>query len=160
MSHYDYIYIFLIFLLIFALCIFVSLLLRCLMVYDVYLLCELCLLSLKIFLLVSFLKKEKKVHNKCKKKVIKEKKTSVSLGLPRWPCGERTCLQCKRHGFDTWVEKISWSRKWQPTPVFFLGNPRDRGAWWATVHRVSKRWTQFSDWTHTQACKSVRLYPV
>ena len=25
-------------------------------------------------------------------------------------------------------------RKWQPTPVFLLGNPMDRGAWWVTVH--------------------------
>ena len=23
-----------------------------------------------------------------------------------------------------------------------LGNPKDRGAWWATVHRVTKGWTQ------------------
>ena len=30
----------------------------------------------------------------------------------------RICLQCKRHGFDPWVRKIPWRRKWQPTPVF------------------------------------------
>ena len=24
----------------------------------------------------------------------------------------------KRHGFDPWVRKILWTRKWQPTPVF------------------------------------------
>ena len=28
------------------------------------------------------------------------------------------CRRCKRCGFDPWVRKISWSRKWQPTPVF------------------------------------------
>ena len=27
----------------------------------------------------------------------------------------------KRHGFGPWVGKISWSRKWQPTPVFLPG---------------------------------------
>ena len=27
----------------------------------------------------------------------------------------------KRHGFDPWVRKIPWSRKWQPTPVFLTG---------------------------------------
>ena len=27
------------------------------------------------------------------------------------------CLQCGRPGFDTWVRKILWRRKWQPTPV-------------------------------------------
>ena len=34
------------------------------------------------------------------------------------------CLQCRRHGgpgFDPWVRKISWRRKWQPTPAFFPG---------------------------------------
>ena len=28
---------------------------------------------------------------------------------------------CKRHGFDPWVGKIPWRRKWQPTLVFLLG---------------------------------------
>ena len=32
-------------------------------------------------------------------------------------------------------------RAWQPTPVFLPGEPMDRGAWWATVHRVVKSWT-------------------
>ena len=27
------------------------------------------------------------------------------------------------------VGKIPWRRAWQPTPVFFLENPMDRGAW-------------------------------
>ena len=35
------------------------------------------------------------------------------------------CLQCGRPGFDPWVGKIPWRRKWQPTPVLlprkFLG---------------------------------------
>ena len=26
-----------------------------------------------------------------------------------------------------------------------LGNPMDRGSWWATVHGVSKSWTRLSD---------------
>jgi len=26
-----------------------------------------------------------------------------------------------RRGFDSWVGKIPWRRKWQPTPVFLLG---------------------------------------
>ena len=29
----------------------------------------------------------------------------------------------------------------QPTPIFLLENPMDRGAWWATVHRLAKSWT-------------------
>ena len=28
------------------------------------------------------------------------------------------CRRLKRHGFNLWVSKIPWSRKWEPTPVF------------------------------------------
>jgi len=31
------------------------------------------------------------------------------------------CRKCRRQGFDPWVRKIPWSRKWQPTPVFLPG---------------------------------------
>ena len=30
-------------------------------------------------------------------------------------------LQCRRPGFDPWVRKIPWRRKWQPTPVYLPG---------------------------------------
>ena len=29
--------------------------------------------------------------------------------------------RCKKHGFDPWIRKILWSRKWQPTLVFLPG---------------------------------------
>ena len=29
-------------------------------------------------------------------------------------------------GFDHWVGKISWRRKWQPTPVFLPGESHGR----------------------------------
>ena len=32
--------------------------------------------------------------------------------------GVKICLPSRRHGFDPWVRKIPWRRKWQPTPVF------------------------------------------
>ena len=44
-----------------------------------------------------------------------------------YPCGassKKPACQCRRHkrwGFDAWVGKISWRRKWQPTPVFLSG---------------------------------------
>ena len=31
------------------------------------------------------------------------------------------CLQCGRPGFNPWVGKIPWRRKWQPTPVLLPG---------------------------------------
>ena len=43
------------------------------------------------------------------------------VGPPRWVSGERSTCQCRRCRFDPWVEKISWRRAWQPTPVFLPG---------------------------------------
>ena len=36
------------------------------------------------------------------------------------------CLQCRRPRFNPWVVKISWSRKWQPTPIFLPGKSREQ----------------------------------
>ena len=35
-----------------------------------------------------------------------------------------------------------------PLQYSCLENPKDRGAWWATVHGVAKSWTQLSSWAH------------
>ena len=32
-----------------------------------------------------------------------------------------------------------------PLQYFYLGNPMDRGAWWATVNGVTTSWTQLGD---------------
>ena len=42
-------------------------------------------------------------------------------GLPWWLIGKESACQCRRCGFDLWVRKIHWRRKWQPTPVFLPG---------------------------------------
>ena len=41
--------------------------------------------------------------------------------LPRWLSGKNTTCQHRRHGFSPWVRKISWRRKWQPSPVLLPG---------------------------------------
>ena len=46
------------------------------------------------------------------------------MRLPTWCTGKEPACQCRRHkrlGFDPWVRKIPWRRKWQPTPVFLPG---------------------------------------
>ena len=58
-------------------------------------------------------------------------RTSIMWGFSGGPSGKEPACQCrgyKRHGFDPWVRKILCRRAWQPTPVFFLENPMDRGA--------------------------------
>ena len=66
----------------------------------------------------------------------------------------RICLQCRsfrRCRFDPWVSKISWRKAWQPTLVFCLGNPMDRG-----LHGVANSWTwlkRLSMHAHTEKYK-------
>ena len=55
----------------------------------------------------------------------------------------RIHLQCRRPGFDRWIGKIPWRRKWQPTWEVFL----HRGSWRATVHRITESWTWLSPHT-------------
>ena len=38
------------------------------------------------------------------------------IWLPRWLSGKESACQCRLLGFDLWVGKMPWRRKWQPTP--------------------------------------------
>ena len=49
-----------------------------------------------------------------------------NFGLPSWLSSKESTCQCKRRGFNPWVGKILWRRKFQYS---CLGNPMDRGAW-------------------------------
>ena len=68
--------------------------------------------------------------------------------LPRWCSGKESACQRRRPGFNPWVGKIPWRRKWQPTPVFLPGKFHGQRGLWATVYGVSKSRTQLS--THTR----------
>ena len=39
-----------------------------------------------------------------------------------------------------------------PIQYSCLGNPMDRGAWWATIHEVAKSQIWLSDWAHVFVC--------
>ena len=46
------------------------------------------------------------------------------MGLLMWLRGKESACRCKKHkrcGFDSWIRKIPWKRKWQPTIVFLPG---------------------------------------
>ena len=68
----------------------------------------------------------------------------TSLVAQRWSIR----LQCRRRGFDPWVEKIPWGGNGYPLQCSCLGNPMDRGAWWATSI-VTKSRTRLRNRTHT-----------
>ena len=67
-------------------------------------------------------------------------------GLPKWLSGKESACQCRRNRrgrFSAWVGKISWRRKWQPTPLFLPGKSRGQrslegcSSW---GHRVGHNW--------------------
>ena len=84
--------------------------------------------------------------------------TQNTQTFPGGASGKESACRCRRYerqGFNPWVRKTPMRRTWQPTPVFLPENPMDRGAWWATVHRVTKTWTQLK-WLNTHAHKTLR----
>ena len=59
------------------------------------------------------------------------------------------------------------SSRWgngNPLQSSCLENPMDRGAWWATVHRVAKTHTRLKKWAHKsarlQTCRTVPQLPL
>ena len=56
------------------------------------------------------------------------------------------CRRHRRHGFNPWVRKIPWRRKWQPIPVFLPEKShRQSSLVGYIVHRVAKRQTWLRD---------------
>ena len=86
-----------------------------------------------------------------KNNLVLVKGTSYKLraGLPRWLSGKESTYPCrwhKRGGFDPWVGKIPWRRKWQHTPGFLPGESHGlRSLAGYRVHGIAKSWTQPSD---------------
>ena len=54
-----------------------------------------------------------------------------------------------RSGFNPWVRKIPWRRKWQPTPVLLPGKSHGQSSIVGYSPRVTKSRTQLSDFTFT-----------
>ena len=66
-------------------------------------------------------------------------------GFPGGTSSKEPTCQCrreKRRGFNPWVRKSPGQGHGNPLQYSCLENPMDRGAWWATVHGVTKSWTQ------------------
>ena len=57
-----------------------------------------------------------------------------------------TRTECGKPGFNPWVGKISWRRKWQPTPVFFPGKSHER-----------KSLVGYSPWGHKKSDMTEQL---
>ena len=44
-----------------------------------------------------------------------------AFSMAQWVEPTYNARSRERHGFDPWVGKMPWKRKWQPTPVFLRG---------------------------------------
>ena len=59
--------------------------------------------------------------------------------------GKEPAFRCRRLK-ETWVRSLGWEdpggQQGNPLQYSFLENPMDRGAWQATVHRVTESQTR------------------
>ena len=72
----------------------------------------------------------------------------VTCWASPWFSNKESACQCRRHGFDSWISKIPWRRKWQPTPVFLPGKSHVLTSLvgYSSVGS-QKSQTRLSDWT-------------
>ena len=75
-------------------------------------------------------------------------------GFPWWLRGKESSCNAGDTG-DTdsipGLGRSSGGRNGNPLQYSCLGNPMDRGAWWAIVHGVAKSQTRLSDLAHMRA---------
>ena len=77
---------------------------------------------------------------------------TLNKQLPRWQSGQESACQYKRHNRTPVHSELGRSPGGgHGTPLQYscLGNPMDRGAWWATECGVTKNQTWLSTHTHT-----------
>ena len=66
-------------------------------------------------------------------------------GFPSGSNGKRICLQCRRLGSIPGSGRSPGVGNGNPLQYSCLENSIHREAWWATVHGVTKSWTQLSN---------------
>ena len=71
------------------------------------------------------------------------------MKLLRWLSGKETTCNSGDPGSIPGSGRSSGEGNGNPLQYSCLGNPMERGAWWATIHGVSKSLTQLSDFHYT-----------
>ena len=66
---------------------------------------------------------------------------------------EVTIFDCQCAKVISGWERSPGGRHGNPPQYSCLENPMNSGAWWATVHRVAKSWTQL-EWLSMHTCQS------
>ena len=74
---------------------------------------------------------------------------------------KKSACKCRRLGFNPWVGKILWSRKWQPTPVFLPGESHEQRSLAGCSpwdHKESDRWVTEHAHTTYNKLHILKLY--
>ena len=72
----------------------------------------------------------------------------MKLGFPvAWTAKNLPAMQETQ--FDPWLGRSPGEGNGNPLQYSCLGNPMDRGTWWATVQGVAKSRTRLSNFTFT-----------
>ena len=91
------------------------------------------------------------------------------ISPPKYPFNPNICLQLLYHSIQSsylvaplWLQlgprhssSIPGEGNGNLLQYSSLENPMDRGAWWATVHGVTKSQTQLSNWAHSSPIEKV-----
>ena len=67
------------------------------------------------------------------------------MGFPGGSDGKESACNAGDLGLIPGLGRSPGEGNGNPLQYSCLENATDRGAWWATVHEVSKSWTQLSD---------------
>ena len=79
------------------------------------------------------------------------------VSFPDGSAGKESACQCRRHqrcGFNPCIRKIPGAENGNPLQHSCLENSMDKGAWWAAVSGVAKRWIWLSNWAQSTSFSS------
>ena len=96
------------------------------------------------------------MHNKLFNKYRINGEYKISMGFPGGAVVKKICLSIQEEAIDKDLitQSLGWKdpleEEWHPNLGFLTGESQERGVWQATVHSISKTWTQLSDSTNTR----------
>ena len=75
-------------------------------------------------------------------------------GFPRWLSGKESTCRCRslrRCGFNPWLGKTPWRKKWQPAPVFLPGESHGQKSLVAYSSSWDCKESDMTEWLNTHA---------
>ena len=85
-------------------------------------------------------------------------KSNRVKGLPVGLSDKKSACSAGVSGFDPWVGKIPWRRKWQPAPAFLPGKPHGQRSPQSRGSQESWTWLSACAHTHTRTRTRTRTH--